>query len=299
MHNHQSQLSCILNAAEGQLDIVLCLKADTEPSTPADINSALLSAHSFYAPNKGAEILTPALQNLCSIHKIVPADIKYFACVHGPGSFTGIRLLMSTVAAIRRITGASNAGIDYMQALAQSLALQILVMPKNILLTNKSAHICVLTHARRNLVHCQHFSINFLPDTLPLATALEQVRLITPLEAAKELCHVAEEEIPVFVLGSGLQKNSVDIENYYYKEKLPASHDIHFVPMVHPTVSALQMLAGCAQYHNNDLEPLYVRPCDAVENLSHIAEKQGMDAKTAHNRLQELLQKNICNTIFN
>ncbi len=264
-----STYSCILNAAEGQLDIILA-QEDT-----------ILTAQSWHAPTRGAEILTPALENLWQIHKINPTHITRYACVHGPGSFTGIRLIMGTVAAIRRLNGASNASIDYMQALALT-AQQKLVEYTEI---PQDTPIAVLTHARRNLVHAQFFSLNVLG--LPIAHAPAQ--LLTPQEA-KEHMHTltqhAEQEkqgAKLYALGSGIARNMA-----IFAEKDP---HITLLSTVHPSAKALHSLALEAHYHKQDLEPLYIRPCDAVENLDHIAQKQGMDSAVAHEALANLLKK--------
>ncbi len=269
--------TCVLNAAEGQLDIIVSKGADGQ----------MLSAHSLHAPTRGAEMLTPALQSVCELYGLSPQDINRFACVHGPGSFTGLRLVMSTVAAIRRITGAANAGIDYMQALALTLMLTLQKLPTSE--EQKTIHACVLTHARRNLVHAQFFSFTFPKniDALKLEdlpTAMGEVLLISPAELVESL---SNKQTPLFMLGTGL------VSNRAYLQESCAKLPISFVDIQRPSLEALNLLAQHATYHHDDLQPLYIRPCDAVENLTHIAEKQGMDGEKAHARLRELLQKGL------
>jgi len=42
-------------------------------------------------------------------------------------------------------------------------------------------------------------------------------------------------------------------------------------------------------WRDEDIEPMYLRPCDAVDNLSSIAAKRGDDPAQAHAELRRLL----------
>ncbi len=258
-----SALYCVLNAAEGQLDVLLAHEEH------------MLVAQSWHAPTRGAEILTPALQSLLRIQKLSPAHITHFACVHGPGSFTGLRLTMGTVAAIRRITNAVNASVDYMQALALTGYEAVSLSPNQ----EDTYTFCVLTHARRQLVHAQWYTCtaNHLPASHAPAV------LLSPQEVLKQWQDHTAQGQSVHVLGSGFERNTSSFEN--------VPQGVHMLPLLHPSPQALLTLAKQATYHHHDLEPLYIRPCDAVENLDHIAQKQGMDGAKAHEKLATLLAK--------
>ncbi len=257
-------LTCVLNASEGQLNIVL--------GTVDGILCSQSWATSAKGPIKGAEILTPALDALFSISPFKINDVERWACVHGPGSFTGIRLVLGTVAGIRRITKAQNASIDFLQALAfdaHNICEQMLKADVQ--------KVWTLSHARRDMVHCQTFSLNKNDLPKPLNTA----RLAMIDEVIKEL---SNEDKPL-VIGSGYAKNKDWFDSHLPKDTTVIEH-------VNPSSEALWQLALKANYHTNDLEPLYTRPCDAVENLDSIAKKQGMEPAFAHARLEELLKQN-------
>ena len=58
-----------------------------------------------------------------------------------------------------------------------------------------------------------------------------------------------------------------------------------------PSPGSLCLLARHADYFDEDLEPLYVRPCDAVENLPQIAEKMNRDPQETAADLERMLQR--------
>ncbi len=265
-------LTCVLNYAEGQLDIVL------------GNNTGIISSQSWpisaKGPIKGAEILAPALSALFTISKIEICDVERWACVYGPGSFTGIRLVLGTVAAVRRISRAKNASIDFLQALALDVALE---QQNNIQSTpNKIGYIWTISHARRNMVHAQAFKVsdNLLPE------AVHDVQLYLIKDIIKILQASPAHSV---ILGSGLKRNwealAPAFANGLQDIVKPIEHSA-------PTPKALWELALHANYHEQDIEPLYVRPCDAVENLDLIAQKMGLEPQMAHARLEALLKQN-------
>ena len=90
-----------------------------------------------------SEGLMPQLEQLLTRTKITKNEIDLLAVSMGPGSFTGIRLVLTTAAALRRVGQARLAGLDNMQALATSAVLQ-----HNLFY---GTPVWVITHARRNL----------------------------------------------------------------------------------------------------------------------------------------------------
>ena len=58
---------------------------------------------------------------------------------------------------------------------------------------------------------------------------------------------------------------------------------------IHASTEALCLLARHGDYAPEDIEPLYVRPCDAVDNLPDLARRQGRDSDAATAELERLL----------
>lgn len=263
----------ICNAAEGLLQILLVR------------DNAVLCAQEWPAPTRSTEILAPALAHMLQELGMTPRDISRIACVNGPGSFTGIRLVLSTAAALRRALGASLAPLDYMQALALSASLHLQDLPSPPPTPPASGIVWVLTHARRNLVHCQPFS-------LPEATALAPVDLCSLEVCAHSINTLfppttsaqTSPALPLCV-GSGLLRNQA-----FFHQHCPQAL---FGGPSYALVSqaALVHLAQHASYEQEDLNPLYVRPCDAVENLPTLSPKLGQDPAMAEQRLTALLQR--------
>ena len=286
MSQYSTGLELILNAAEGVLQIVV---TDDEKT---------LCSQQWHRADRATEILAPALEGLCAALDIKPTSFRRIACVRGPGSFTGIRLVLATTAALRRTGKAAVTGLDYMQALATTVALrgQLLF----------GATIWVLTHARRNLVHCQSFlSYGPMIPAQPSTT----VDLCSPDDALKRIVASRTAPLPdgvpagsrtIWVCGSGLSRNAavfcpLDLMRPSLDGTAPKADEgapiITLEDLVTPDINALCLLARHGEFDDKDIEPLYVRPCDAVENLPQLAPRQGLTGEEATASLERLLQR--------
>lgn len=264
MAEYSTGLELILNASEGALQIVI-----TEDERP-------LAFEEWFTPAKATEILAGALDEMCRRLGVGSADFRRIGCFAGPGSFTGIRLVLATAAAIRRATKARLARLDYLQSLATTVAMwRGLLYPQRIF---------VITHARRDLVHFQEF-ICYGPQ-IP-AQPINEVSLVSPLAAleimAPASCHVC---------GSGIRR----YPQYFMPAQTgsgPAGAPgaVMLPDLIHPGLHSLCLLARHGDYFPHDVDPNYVRNCDAVENLDAIAEKQGMDKGEAAASLKKMLDK--------
>lgn len=259
-------LTLILNAAEGRLQVVL-IRADGN----------ILCSQDWDAPSRGTELLTPILNALQKPFSFSFADITRIACITGPGSFTGLRLVLTTAAALRRVSGAVVAGLPYLQTLAASL-------PFTALHPAQSAYrVRVLTHARRHLVHGQDFEIR-PSEPLPLpVTELALLNLETAFASVEGL-H--------FILGSGVARN----QDVWSEQKKASPLVPFFLTGIgeSPSSEALVRLTLAlpeSAWTSRDLEPIYIRPCDAVDNLSSIAARRGQDPEKAQAQLHALLTK--------
>ena len=252
-------LTLILNAAEGRLQIIL---ADGDE---------LLCAQDWAAARRGAELLAPALERIFSGLQLRCSALERIACVRGPGSFTGIRLVLATAAALARASGALLAGLDYMQALALGA--------RACWEADNAARIWVLTHARRDLALAQVFA----PERdEPLPRAVSELALLTPEQCLQRMRDEARDGMRLWALGSALARHAEFEALPGLARRVPAR-------CWGPSPEDLLLLARHAEYGRRDIEALYAQPCDAVDNLAGVASRRGEDPASARARLESLL----------
>ena len=240
----------ILNACEEALQIAI-----TENSRP-------IAFQEWWQPSRATEILASALSEMCARAGIKPVQFRRIGCFSGPGSFTGIRLILSTAAALRRVSHAQLANLDYLQSLACTA-----VMQRGALYPQPVA---VMTHARRNLVHFQKFT-SFGPQIPP--AAVNEVQLMDPETALAELAGTHS-----IVCGSGLSRYPDLFALPITGQGPETAPDLLVLPdLTTPSFRAICLLARHGDYFPKDMEPHYVRGCDAVENLEKGKEQEKLE----------------------
>lgn len=258
----------VLNGAEETLQLVLGRRP--APGGPR----SLLHSQEWAAPGEAARYLAPSIEHALRAAGVAPKDLAGLACVRGPGGFTGLRLVLSTALGLASAWGLPLAGIEYLPLLGAQAASAARAL-------NASARgsVFVLTHARREQVYLQEFSVEEsgagqAPE--PLGPAL-----VMPLEFAAQAVLSGPE--PRFVCGSGLRRNRVFLESIWEGRArvLDAGFD-------RPRPETLLAAADAANFGRSPIEPLYLRPSDAEANLRDIAKKAGVDAERMAERLAAL-----------
>ena len=256
-------LTLILNSMEGPMQLVLAKQAN------AAGNSLCIADSMCWEPQgQGAETLIPNIEKFLERNGLFPASISRIACVRGPGSFTGIRLALATAFGLARAvpgadgSGALLAGVDYLPLLALSALLREHETADPL---EKSASLWALTHARRGQVNMQGFSADgkalAAPETLSISEAIPR------MESFRSSA--------LILLGSGLTRNRDELSRALpTARQLPESYN-------RPSPEAFLLMAEKATYGHAPAEPLYLRPCDAEENLPGIAAGLGLDPKEA------------------
>ena len=285
----------VLNAAEGGIQLALARLEpekksplqhgpNTERAVPASIGAfkpVLLCSQWWSAPSQGAELLTPALENALTCLGLAPGAISHIACVRGPGGFTGIRLALVGASGLASATGAVMGGVDYLPMLAA----QAMELTADAPSQSGDSSFWVVTHARRNLVHMQGFAPAAKGDPFP--DALTDILVLPPEQAVDIInAHPAAAAAPPVLLGSGLLRNKTAWDDL--APRLPEGTRLLPEPYNAPQAPALLRHALAASYSSREIEPLYVRPSDAEENLEHISNLLGLDSKAARKRLESL-----------
>lgn len=127
------------------------------------------------------EILLPALDKLFLLTGHEPGEVDLLACTVGPGSFTGLRIGVSTVKGLALAMARPVVGVSTLEALAFN------ALPFRGL-------ICSMLDARRNQVYASLYRMG--PAGLPEATIPERL-----VDVGHFLCSLDQEEV-VF-LGDG------------------------------------------------------------------------------------------------
>ncbi|MBI9079013.1 MAG: tRNA (adenosine(37)-N6)-threonylcarbamoyltransferase complex dimerization subunit type 1 TsaB [Pseudodesulfovibrio sp.] len=253
-HNSDS-LILAMGGTEGRLQVVL--------GQPVQDGYALLASREWDVPRQSIRFLTPGIKETLDGFGIGPEAIEKVACVRGPGSFTGLRLVLAAAEGIAAGKGLPLAGIDYLPLLASGPGPLI----------HGTLH--VLTYARRGLVYLQSFSAPDLQEICPLdSLSLE--------EAAKRM---AQFDSTAHLMGSGIRKNPDFFADLVAEQN---GYTLLGPQWDNPSPDVLLAAAAKAEYSEASIEPVYVRPTDAEDNLSQFALKRGLDPEKAKKRLEEL-----------
>jgi tRNA threonylcarbamoyladenosine biosynthesis protein TsaB len=132
------------------------------------------------AGGRHAEVLLPALEKLFLLTGLTTERVDLLVCSTGPGSFTGVRIGVSTIKGLALATGKPIVGVSTLEALAMN------VFPSRRL-------ICPLLDARKNQVYAGLYRMG--PDGLPEAIApdrLTDIGFLVKTLAAEEVDFVGE-----------------------------------------------------------------------------------------------------------
>lgn len=228
----------VLCGAEGLLQIVLGQE------------STVLHAEAIHCPGGSVTVLAPALARILAAHGLRAQDLGGAAAVRGPGSFTGLRITLATLAGLGLGAGIPLAGLD----LHPVLAAQVPQAPR----------LWVATHARTGLVYAQAFAGG--QPTVELAV-LRHAEL-----------HQRLAEAPALALGSGLRAMNLPAGTTL----LPPAFDT-------PWPATLLAAARAARFEAAPPAPLYLRRSDAEDNLPAIAAARGLTEAQARQHIPDFV----------
>ncbi len=162
--------------------LTLAIECATKSVGLALLDEGGCSRRALSSPGRHhAEVLLPALDRLFLMTGFTPENVDLLACTVGPGSFTGLRIGVSTVKGLALATGKPIVGVSTLETLAMN------AIPSRRL-------ICPMLDARKNQVYAGLYRMG--PDDLPIAERPDQ------LTSASDLLEELAEEEVVF-LGDG------------------------------------------------------------------------------------------------
>lgn len=207
----------------------------------------LLSCHVLQNGNTHSETLLPMVEFALRNLSLTAADIQLFACSAGPGSFTGVRIGVSTIKGLAFGSNIPCIGVSTPEALAYNLI-------------GFDGLVCPLMDARREQVYQALFSV-----CDGVTERLTPDRALSLAELDRLLCeHLASDPRPLRFVGDG----------YPLAERgLPSTFA---TGLVRPTPELLRMQnaysvaqVALARYREGirttdcELSPVYLRPCQA------------------------------------
>ncbi|WP_286181938.1 tRNA (adenosine(37)-N6)-threonylcarbamoyltransferase complex dimerization subunit type 1 TsaB [Desulfovibrio sp. Huiquan2017] len=248
-------LTLVLSGPEERLQLVL--------GQPGPDGLGLLASRQWTVPGQSVRFLAPGLQAALDEFGLDASVLARIACVRGPGSFTGLRLVLAAAEGVAAGLSLPLAGLDYLPLLAAGPG-PLLAGPLH-----------VLTYARRGLVYTQSFDCPSLTEIAPLDAL--------PLEQAA--ARMAEFGPAAHLMGTGLRKNP----DFFTKlAKANPGYTLLSAAFDNPTPEHLLTSADQALFTGESIEPIYVRPSDAEANLDQIAAKRGLDPDEARQKLESL-----------
>lgn len=265
------KLLLLINATEGRLQLALA------PAFSDGFGSEVLAFSQLLVEKGAMEVLTPTLADMLTRVGVQAKDISHIGCVCGPGGFTGMRLAITTAHGLALATGALLTPFNHLQAIAQSLP------------AAPGESIRIVTRAGGNVVYVQNFIVA-LQGVLTLAQ--DNISITTAQKAAFAAGALCSQTL--WLSGSGLIMPKSDTLWPEFEQARLDNPKLRLLTQnfAHPTAQGLLTLAQDAHNRNawqsQELEALYLRPCDAEQNLDHIAALSGRDATMLRQELEKL-----------
>ncbi len=189
-----------------------------------------------------AKWLMRSIDELFSTIDLTIEDVDLFAIGVGPGSFTGLRIGVSTVKGLAWSLDKPVVGVSTLRALAMNI-------------TENGALICPVLDARKKELYTALYRAD-------AGGVLEEVmgdRAMAPAALYEEIAGFAGEESPVF-LGSGLEEYREKIESSVKGAKF-APQDLWRIKAVN--IAILATLDDAKMIKAFELAPLYKRRSEA------------------------------------
>ena len=191
-----------------------------------------------------SEVLMPEIDYACRRVGIKISDVNLFACTLGPGSFTGLRIGVSTLKGLMLATGTPAAGVSSLAAVVLNLG-------------TTSKLICSMIDAGRGQVYVAYFRYN---DENILQQISEE-KAVNPQEIINNT-----DQNTLFV-GDGAIKYADIIKNI--KSEVSIASDLqHYIRASAVGILGRKKFAEKDLLDASTLVPIYLRSADALPHKS-------------------------------
>ncbi len=184
---------------------ILAVDTTTKIASVALKNNDIIDERRIDNEVTHSEKLLPLIDEILVSNNITLNDIDRFACLNGPGSFTGIRIGLSTLKAFLQVQNKDCFAISSLEAIAISTYLKLEI--------NSPKYIASLIDARNNRVYFSMFEV-FINSSSKICS--NNVLAISNLTIDEAIC-----KISAYILENNLSQTDVilsgDAINKYTK----------------------------------------------------------------------------------
>lgn len=188
-----------------------------------------------------SEVLMPEIDYALRQVRLKISDIDLFACTLGPGSFTGLRIGVSTLKGLMLATGKPACGVSSLAAVALNVG-------------TTSKLICSMIDAGRGQVYVAYFSYN----DKNILQQIGEEKAVNPQEVINNA-----DKNTLFV-GDGVLKYREIITSVQSKKVRIASDLQHYIRASAVGILGRKKLAENDMLNASTLVPVYLRSADAV-----------------------------------
>lgn len=182
-----------------------------------------------------SQCIMPMVDDGMSQLNLSPTDIDLYAAVVGPGSFTGVRIGVSTIKAMAHAAGKPCIGIDALEALAAGIHVF-------------DGVICPIFDARAQQVYGAAFEAGLSPKRIMDDVAMKLEDYLAQIKAMKRAA---------LFIGDGAKAFAREIGEAMGESAHFAPQHLNGVRAASAAMLAMEYKAGAGDYLS--LEPLYLR----------------------------------------
>jgi tRNA threonylcarbamoyladenosine biosynthesis protein TsaB len=215
-----------------------------------------------------AELLVPAIQEVCALSGVTVNEVDAIAVDIGPGLFTGLRVGVATAKALAQALGVDLIGVGSLDILAAAAADAITADGTG---PEPAGVVASVVDARRGEVFAAvyRFDRGVGPDGGPIdpgAVRTDRLEPITPDELEAWLVEVGTEAGPVTVVGDGAVRYRAQLSVHGVLDLEPAGELAAPPPLALARLARRRLARGDATTTPLELVPDYRRPADARIN---------------------------------